>query len=228
MGCLHMRSVRLLRVRRLRHVRRRLLRVRCLRDVGSRLLRVMSRWLLDVGFLHIFGMVLWPRVTLSIRGVLANLSLRRTWRLLFRLLLLAFQRFFVSGLFLRGAPSMGWLLIVLQLGFLCLPTLCLFCRSLFLFRNHRWFPGWFPTFRVFGSAIVDLALILLRLLCVQLLLFYLLLACIGFISGLFNERLQFAVRPLLNVAIGPLLNFRRSAWTLRFSLRDCLNLGFAR
>jgi len=58
-------------------------------------------------------------------------------------------------------------------------------------------------------------LCMLRLLCLQLLLFR-----SGIISGLFNERLQFAV--------GTLLTFCRSAWSLRFSLCNPLDLGFGR
>lgn len=89
--------------------------------------------------------------------------------------------------------------------------------ELFLLAFRRFFARGllFRWVRVFRLASPDLSLLLLRLLCLQLLLFR-----SGIISGLFNERLQFAV--------GTLLTFCRSAWSLWFSLCDRLDLGFGR
>ena len=64
------------------------------------------------------------------------------------------------------------------------------------------------------------SLLLLRLLCFELLLFQFFLFYSRAISGLLNERLQ--------LAVGRLLTFPRSARLWRLSLCDCLDLRFVR
>ena len=124
------------------------------------------------------------------------------------LLYVGFLRLF--GVMLRLRVRHGVLRVLANFGLW--RTGRLFFRPFLLGFRRFFVRGLFLRRVLYLGFLCILTLCLLRL---QLLLFR-----SAIISGLFDERRQFAV--------GTLLTFRRSARSLRFSLCDRLDLGFGR